>query len=109
MAFYTNTDSRLRVKLRTRLTCTPISLVGATLEVTFKKSLDDDSTALLLTTGNGGIVLTKPAKGIFEMVLTTQQVTALGVGRFIFDIVRPDDGRRNLLGAGTIKVSEAVS
>lgn len=94
------------------LTFTPVTVVsisGWTLQMNIKVLLTDASNRLTLdNAGNGGISITNASNGVFAVAITAAQTVALGVGSFVWDIWRTDNGANDLLASGTLIITGSV-
>jgi hypothetical protein len=66
----------------------PIDLTGNQLRMGVRRRAEDVAEQLLLTTENGGLEITDPALGKFQIWITNEQLEALQLGDYEHSLIR---------------------
>lgn len=66
----------------------PIDLTGNKMKMGIRKRAEDVAEEMLLTTENGGLEITDPANGKFNVWITNEQLVLLKLGDYQHSLVR---------------------
>lgn len=82
----------------------PINLTGNTMRMGIRRHAADAAEEMLLTTENGGLVVTDAANGKFSVRLTQDQLVRLPVGDYEHSLVRwiTATGEKYRIWSGTL-------
>jgi hypothetical protein len=80
----------------------PIDLTGSTMHMGVRKNLNDVAEVLLLTTENGGIVITDAPGGLFTVWITQQQLEELPPDTYVHSLIRTTGPLQLEMWSGTI-------
>lgn len=84
----------------------PVNLAGYTFRMAAKAKVTDQTTALQLSSEDGGVLVANAAQGKFEIKLSRAQTTALTQRNYVYDLlaIAPNgDGYRLLEGSITVE------
>jgi hypothetical protein len=87
----------------------PIDLTGNTMKMGIRKRAEDIAEQMLLTTENGGLEITDPAAGKFQIWITNEQLVLLPVGEYEHSLVRMTGGLTLRIWSGTLTVNAGPS
>jgi hypothetical protein len=89
---------------------TPIDLTGYTMRMGIRKRAIDATEEMLLTTENGGIVITDAPNGKFSIVITQNQlVTQLEITDYEHSLIRMASGMHLRIWSGTLTNTAGAS
>jgi hypothetical protein len=80
----------------------PISLVGNTMRMGVRNNAADIAEVLLLTTENGGIILTDAANGLFTVSISQEQLEQLAPGTYDHSLIRIVGNQQLAMWYGTL-------
>ena len=66
----------------------PIDLTGSTLKLALRKQEIDHEALVLVFSPDGGIMLTNPTQGLFQVVILRNLLSNLEAGQYFADMVR---------------------
>lgn len=110
LVIYQGATFRRTFTWKTGSSLTPVNLTGFTARMQVRKKITDPDPVISLTTSNGGIVLTNPTAGEFEIVITDTLTSALTIKTGVYDLefVAPG-GDVSRLMQGAVEVSPEVT
>ena len=80
----------------------PIDLTGSTMHMGVRKNVEDVSEVLLLTTENGGIIITDAPNGMFTVWMTQDQLLRLPPDTYVHSLVRTTGPLQLEMWSGTL-------
>jgi hypothetical protein len=82
---------------------TPVDLTGNTLQMGVRANATDIEEQLLLTTENGGFVITDPVNGSFTLTILQAQLERLPIRTFDHSLIRiTPSGAKKRIWSGTL-------
>jgi len=87
-----------------------VNLTGATARMQLRKKITSPDVLLELTTANGGILITTPLEGKFEIFITDTQTSAIDFKTAVYDLEIVDTaGQVYRILMGSVEVSPEVT
>jgi len=80
----------------------PVDLTATTMRMGIRHRAEDITEDMLLTTENGGIIITDATGGQFTVSIKQQQLMTLGIGEYEHSLVRIIGGMHLLIWSGTL-------
>lgn len=88
---------------------TPVNITAYTGRMFLKRDYSDSAAAFELTTGNGRIILTTPASGVFTLSISATLTDTLS-GEYVYDLeMESGSGAVTVLLRGVISVLPSVT
>jgi hypothetical protein len=88
---------------------TPINLTGYTMMMGIRRSAEDVTEEMLLTTENGALAINDPPNGKFTVLLTQDQLVHLQLGDFDHSLIAMNGGRKYRVWSGALTVNAGAS
>jgi hypothetical protein len=87
----------------------PVDLTGDTMQMGLRKNAADVDELLLLTTQNGGLIVTSPSAGQFTVTITKAQLVQLPVDTFDHSLIRFHGTQTLRIWSGTLTNTPGAS
>jgi hypothetical protein len=79
----------------------PINITGATMDMKIRRTLEDATVFLDLTSANGDITLIDPASGLFTILIGMEELQQMSSGDYVQSLVMTLNGLRTQMWRGT--------
>jgi hypothetical protein len=87
----------------------PVDLSGSTMRMGIRRRAEDITEDMLLTTENGGIIITDAANGQFTVNITQHQLEILAIGDYEHSLIRMTAGMQLRIWSGTLTNNPGAS
>jgi hypothetical protein len=88
---------------------TPIDLTGNTMRMGIRVHAADVTEELLLTTENGGLVITDATKGLFTVIITQAQLVQPETGAYEHSLIRMQSTTKLRIWSGSLVINPGAS
>jgi hypothetical protein len=99
----------IRGFLYQQLDGTAIDLTGYTMQMGIRVHAADITEEMLLTTENGGLVITDPPGGAFTVIITQAQLVQLQLGGYEHSLIRMQGGGKQRIWSGSLVINAGPS
>jgi hypothetical protein len=87
----------------------PIDLTGNTMKMGIRFRAEDVNQEMLLTTENGGLVITDAPNGKFTVIVTQAQLVQMQTGAYEHSLIRMQGGGKFRIWSGSLVINPGPS
>jgi hypothetical protein len=87
----------------------PIDLTGNTMRMGIRFNAQDVNEEMLLTTENGGLVITDPPNGKFTVIITQAQLVQMQTGAYEHSLIRMQGTSTLRIWSGSLVINPGAS